>query len=445
MTHLRKFILYDANGRELELTDNSNVPVEIKNSDGNAVDAQHPLSVDGESVNINDIWQSQSNMGDFSGLVSDLFDNLHTVTVNNTSNNPKEILIHFQRSTVIYAIGLGAFTGNFSNVEIQFITSGGGAFTAYDGSADSTKETSLTRLFNIIAGGNAIKLKFHTADTVSLSNVFVFTSTATISRIQAVSDLSDEVEQITSYRGAINVNPAYVHRKILNESFHQHTGDSTTPSVAISEGDTDITFTSVVGFAIGSEIKLEEGSIQEIGLMTITNIVGNVVTIDRPVGNDYTTSATIDEVTSNMAVVGTLASPEIFEIDPPTGVIWQFTRIIPTILDNLAMDDGKFGGVAALTNGVALRASTAAGRTVVYANWKTNGDIRSDMYDVEYLDKAPAGLYGLGGRWTFTKLEVVAELDGDTSPLQKLEVLIQDDLSALTSFKMKAQGRVFSP
>lgn len=262
---------------------------------------------------------------------------------------------------------------------------------------------------------------------------------------KAKSALSEEYETITSYRETLNVNQAWVHRKIVNETFHQHTGTITNPSIAVTAGDISITFASVTGFAVGGEIKLTEDSLQELGLMTITDITSNLVTLDRPISADYTTSAEIEEVTTNMAVSGTLASPEIFEIDPPVGVVWQFTRIMISITDASSMDDGLFGGVAALTNGVALRATTAAGRTVVFGNWKTNGDMKLDMFDVDYADKAPAGLYGLAGRWTFTKSEIVAELDGNASPLQKLEMLIQDDLTGLVTFKVRGQGRVFSP
>ena len=116
---------------------------------------------------------------------------------------------------------------------------------------------------------------------------------------KAKSALTSNFENITSYREALNVNQAWVHRKIVNETFHQHTGTSTTPTTPITEGDITINFSSVAGFAIGSKIKITEGGIQEIGLMTITNIATLVVTVDRPIGEDYTTAAEIAEVTSN--------------------------------------------------------------------------------------------------------------------------------------------------
>ena len=263
------------------------------------------------------------------------------------------------------------------------------------------------------------------------------------------STLTGNFENVTTYREVLNVNSAWVHRKIVNETFHQHTGTATTPSIGITAGNISITLTDVTGFIVGGEIKLSENvsgvGIQEIGILRITAVAGNVITLDRPIGNDYTIAAEIELVITNMAVSGTLASPMIFEIDPPLGTVWQFTRILFSLIHATSGDDGKFGGIAALTNGVALRATTAAGRTVVFANWKTNADMKLDMFDVIYNDKAPAGNNGTNGRWTFTKAEIVAELDGDASPIQKLEVLIQDDLTGLISYIKRGQGRVESP
>ena len=65
----------------------------------------------------------------------------------------------------------------------------------------------------------------------------------------------------------------------------------------------------------------------------------------------------------------------------------------------------------------------------------------ADMYDVEYNDKAPAGEYGLRARWTFTNAAFIAELNGDNG--EYLRALVQDDITANTTLKIKAQGRIF--
>jgi hypothetical protein len=265
------------------------------------------------------------------------------------------------------------------------------------------------------------------------------------------SSVNSIFENVSTYREALDVNSAWRHRKIVNETFHQDTATSTTLNTAANEGDTALIVEDTTGFVVGDEIQISENGTQEIGLMTVTVVAAGTpgtLTLDRPIGNDYTTSAVVLKVTSEMAVVGSLASPQAFEVEAPAGNVWQITRILISMGHLTAADDGKFGGIAALTNGVAIRATTAAGRTVTFANWKTNGDMKLDMYDVIYSAKAPAGENGTNGRWTFTKSEVVAELNGDATPLQKMEVLIQDDLTAgtgITSFRIRAQGRVFKP
>jgi hypothetical protein len=141
-----------------------------------------------------------------------------------------------------------------------------------------------------------------------------------------------------------------------------------------------------------------------------------------------------------MNVIGSLGSPISFKIQPQSNERWQITRIMITMLDNEAMDDGKFGGLSALDNGVAIRLNID-GQYQTLTHWNSNADLKDDMFDVEYASKAPAGQFGLRGRWTFTKAQFVADLNGATNDY--LEVLIQDDLSGLLDFEVKAQGRLF--
>ena len=417
------------------------------------VDVQNPLPSDGDSVYAKDLdlgrtidtnWVAVNDGG-----VGDLFGDVTKGLTYTGTDNPKLLTIGFQRAVITTGgMGLVTTTGSFSNVKLIAVQADGTESTLIDYTADNTDRTILPLQF-APTGFNTLRLEFHTTDDITITNIFIPKAGTVIARIQGTSDLDGFIENISSYRNALNVNPAYVHRKIVNETFHQHTGTTTNPSSPISEGDTTISVDSVAGLAVGSEIKIEEDvagiGIQEIGLLTITDITALVITVDRPIGNPYTVAADINEVISNMAVAGTLSSPEIFEIDPPTGTIWQFTRLLISITSTTAMDDAKFGGISALTNGVSLRATTSAGRTVVFANWKANSDMILDMYNIEYSAKAPAGSNGLKGRWTFTEAEVVAELDGDASPIQKLEVLIQDTLTGNTTFYIRGQGRVFSP
>ena len=109
---------------------------------------------------------------------------------------------------------------------------------------------------------------------------------------------------------------------------------------------------------------------------------------------------------------------------------------------NSAGSDALFGNLTALTRGVVLRKADGINHTIF--NAKTNGDFALRMYDIAYTDRAvPSQSYGLRGRSTFAgqdKRGVVIRLDGDNS--EELELLVQDDLSTLTSFRIVAQGHV---
>jgi len=166
--------------------------VKIIDKNGALIDVQNPLPTNGDSVYEKDIWVEQSSIVDFSGSITDLFNNLHTVITNTTATNPKEILVHFNRTTILQSISFGANSGDFSNIEIIAVVSGGIEITIIDNSADNTKRTSQTFELPVV-GLNAIKIKFHTADTITLSNLFIPKIIGTVARIQGQKDDGDFV------------------------------------------------------------------------------------------------------------------------------------------------------------------------------------------------------------------------------------------------------------
>jgi len=137
-----------------------------------------------DSIYEKDIWLEESDSTNWDdGNVSDLMNNLYTVITNSTTDNPKTILVHLKRTTPLLAIGLGAFTGNFSNVKLIGVTSGNVEVVLFDDSANNTKKTTLT-IFTPTVGLNAIKIQFFTVDTVSLSNLYVPRALTGVVRIQ---------------------------------------------------------------------------------------------------------------------------------------------------------------------------------------------------------------------------------------------------------------------
>lgn len=260
--------------------------------------------------------------------------------------------------------------------------------------------------------------------------------------IHGISDVDGSIEEINTFRNATKMYDGLVHKIGVNEHFCRGTGTSTTLSVAATSGDTSITVADATGIIVGSLVQLHNGGTRELIHFHVNGVAGNVLTLSAPLDNSHDIGDTVEEVTVNMNVNGSLGSPISFKVQPPTGERWQFTRILPTMLDSApaTMDDGKFGALTALTNGVVVR-TYVDGVFRTLTHWHKNNDLKEDMYDLTYSPNAPAGQSGLSARWTFTKAEFAPDLVGSNGDY--IEVLIQDDLTGLDEFKIKIQGRLF--
>ena len=245
--------------------------------------------------------------------------------------------------------------------------------------------------------------------------------------------------------GGLAVNIQDQHSLALDLFFIQAQGAPTTLATQADPDETTLDLTDVTGFVAGNRV----GLFSTTGIFYFGNQIGapagNVITVDTPIDRTFATgTTTVIRASDEMAVSGTLAAPQIFQVGPVgagTGVEVDITRIMGYIQDSgtPAMDDSKFGGMLALTNGVVLRVNN----TIMSNIWnvKTNGEIGLLSYDSIYTAAAPAGSAGFRFRNTYAgqaKHGVTLRLEpGDT-----LEILIQDDLTDLESFKMMAQGHV---
>ncbi len=229
---------------------------------------------------------------------------------------------------------------------------------------------------------------------------------------------------------------------IVNNHTHALLIPVTTLAASITQFDTSINVASTIGFSVGNQVLIADASTIEQSLPTITAITGAVLTLDQPIDKAYAISGTtITHVDTNMNGVGSLATPVIYQLQPHVSSVWHITRMNFSMIHSAAADDSKFGSLAALTNGVLFRSTTALNNTQTYANWKDNRDFISDMYDINYSSKAGGGKYGTSGRWSFAeRTGAIIRLDGSQG--DKIEVLVQDDLSALTSFEINFQGHI---
>ena len=170
----------------------------------------------------------------------------------------------------------------------------------------------------------------------------------------------------------------------------------------------------------------------------VLSVATNTLTLDRPVSFAFPLTSLVFEVSTNMNVDGSV-TVQAFGVS--TGVsttdALEITGIRLAITDNAAMDDSTFGGIPALTRGIVLRKVAADGSQFIYWNAKSNSELSLFIDNIKYSDKAPAGLYGVSFEWNIrdTNGSIIRLSAGD-----RLELLVQDNLTALASFKMMVYG-----
>ena len=224
--------------------------------------------------------------------------------------------------------------------------------------------------------------------------------------------------------------------------FNQQTGTFTLAADTTASTQTTLNYTFTAtgghGLVVSDEILLLDTIADRALQSVVVNVATDTITIDRPIDHAYPSATTLGRiVTSNMAALGSLVAPQIFTFRTGTDAV-DVTRLILTMLGgSTAMDDGKFGNIPALTNGLVLRVYNGLHKTIF--NFKTNSDIKQFCYDVNYSDNAPAGSTGLSARITFggqDKHGVVIRVSGD----EVLQWVVQDDLTGLTSMVGSVQG-----
>ncbi len=150
-------------------------------------DVQSPLATDGDSIYVKDINLETSDIGDFSGSISDLFNSLLTITHNTTSDPIKSIKVLFNRSLQTSAIGFGCndLAHTFSNIVVKALGSGEEVRYTEDQSADDTKRNSYVIDLPPVAA-NGFIFEFHSTDNICLSNLIIWKSVNVNSRIAGV-------------------------------------------------------------------------------------------------------------------------------------------------------------------------------------------------------------------------------------------------------------------
>lgn len=198
-----------------------------------------------------------------------------------------------------------------------------------------------------------------------------------------------------------------------------------------------ITVTDASAVTAGNSVCMQQDT--RIFQAKILSKNGNILTIDTPLDYTYTSGAELHECSFDLNVNGS-TTPVIASIEPMAGIKFDIKNIIISMQHSTAGGDAVFGNLAELTKGIVLRKSNGIHHTIF--NVKTNGQLASNCYDLVYTDRAtPTQIYGTRARLNLSEhTGNVIRLDGNLD--EKLELIIQDNLSSLNLFRVKVQGHI---
>ncbi|MGD2113421.1 MAG: hypothetical protein PVG07_00100 [Acidobacteriota bacterium] len=220
---------------------------------------------------------------------------------------------------------------------------------------------------------------------------------------------------------------------------------SSTSTGAVAIGEKDVTVASITSFAVGQHLTLFSPDDNRFYLGEILAINGSVISADTPFDFDFPAGSYVIGAIKNMNVNGSI-TPVAFGLRNPALMLgtlettFDVTRLMFVCTAASAVDLSKFGDiVGGLTKGIVIRKIDGTYRNIL--NAKTNGDLANIMYDfnVQAASNPAIGQDGFTGRLTFAgqnKIGVAIRLEAG----EDLQVIIQDDLSTLTSFYIIAEG-----
>ena len=131
--------------------------------------------------------------------------------------------------------------------------------------------------------------------------------------------------------------------------------------------------------------------------LKVTGVVSDAISVEMPIDDDFQVSGTtVIRGNINMNIDGAVA-PTDFKCLLPSAS----GAIIPIDLSNIILtmqhganvpDDGKFGGIAALTKGLYFRKTNSSKTNL--GNYQDNHRFADIGADVKYTDSAPSGTHG---------------------------------------------------
>jgi hypothetical protein len=204
----------------------------------------------------------------------------------------------------------------------------------------------------------------------------------------------------------------------------------------VAMDDTTITVAAGHGIQVNDYIVIWENNVFE--QARVTNVSGNVITIEIPVAAAYSANAKVIRGSINLNIDGSAGIDFEFKPFNLTTPI-DIETVVITIQSGASVpDDGKFGGIAAITNGLFFRLVNSY--RVNLGNYRTNKDFRDRGAEIEYTDKAPAGTNGTNIIFDIKETLGVVLRVGLTEN-ERLFGRIRDNLSTLAGMTVSLLGQ----
>jgi hypothetical protein len=179
-------------------------PIKLIDADNHPIDIDHPLPIDLDGVCADEIDVTNSDIGNFSGVVTDFFHDLQTSNTATGITNPKVVTFQLKRPITTSSVTIGTKTGDFSNVKVEIGNAFGGIFTTVDESTSNTKYTYRNYPFAPITFSR-FKLSFYTSDEVKLGFIYCAKTIFTSFMIQGLDEDTGILTPIATSGGDFNV------------------------------------------------------------------------------------------------------------------------------------------------------------------------------------------------------------------------------------------------
>jgi hypothetical protein len=241
--------------------------------------------------------------------------------------------------------------------------------------------------------------------------------------------------------GAIPVNVQDQHSRAFDLFFAQDVGSPTSLTTDVVLDAYTISVATGHGLVQEDFFVMFDPVSQRGWSGVITAVDGdNIVNVDRPVSHAFPSASTVVQKRSIELNVDGSETPQTFKVGGSLLALLDITRIMLQITTETTPSWDEFGDIAVGPTFRGIQFRLVNGDIIDLWNAKTTGELAHLMYDITvYEGGVGLTVDGIAGRMTYAGQEkhgVTLRIGAN----EALEVIIQDDLSELGTFRMIACG-----